>query len=86
MTSITDITPNSIKNVGSTVKLICKIFDPLQFNISWVKINKENYKKSVVLAIGNIILVNDSRLSTRQDIVFTKYYGINRYTLEVSIN
>jgi len=84
MTSITEITQNSVKNIGSTARLTCKIFDQLQFNISWVKINKENYNNSVVLAIGNIVLVNDSRLSIRQDIVFTKYYDINRYTLEVT--
>lgn len=84
MTTISGITRNYIEDVGNTVELTCTIFRPMAFNVSWVKVNEKNSNNSVVISNGNTVLIGDSRYSANQDIVFTKYFERNCYTLQVS--
>jgi len=81
-TDISDISEKTVYDMDATAQLICSVSHPKNFNISWMKVNVKN----VVLTYGNNTVINNSRFSLRQDIIATKLYNINAYTLLVFIN
>jgi len=83
LTVISDITPKSIKDIGSIVKLTCTVYNPLNFKISWLKVNEDDDMNFVVLSKGNKVFINDTRFSLTQDVVSTKYFNRKCYTLQV---
>lgn len=83
LTAISSITKPFIRDLGSTASITCTVFNPLKYNISWVKIHEPDDANPVILSIGNKVLINDSRFSLVQDIISTKHYDSNCYTLKV---
>lgn len=84
LTAISEITPKLIKTPGSTAYLTCTVFNPMKFNISWVMVDKESHSKTI-LSFGKTLLFKNPRFSLRQDIISTKHFDSNCYTLQVSI-
>lgn len=72
-----------IKIVGGLTKFTCVVLYPIDFGVSWIKVNKEDITESVVLTNGNRVIINDTRFSLRQDIVTTNQFDASCYTLLV---
>jgi len=83
ITNIYDVIEKSVNVVGGTEKLVCIVMYPFDLNISWVKIDKENISKPIVLTYGNEVVIDDSRFTLQKDIVVRKIFNGKCYTLTV---
>jgi len=54
----------------------------MDLNMSWVKVDKENTNKTIVLTYGNEVVIDDLRFSLQKDVV-TKPFKGSRLTLTV---
>ncbi|XP_060848085.1 lachesin-like [Rhopalosiphum padi] len=57
--------------------MACTALNSKDFNVLWIKVNKES-SESIALSSGNKLIVNDPRLSLRQDM------NSNRYILQIN--
>jgi hypothetical protein len=57
--------------------MACTALYSKDFNVLWIKVNKES-SESIAFSSGNKLIVNDPRLSLRQDM------NSNRYILQVT--
>jgi len=79
MTTITHISQNQIKDIGGTAELACTVSNPLNYYVLWMKLDSKKSKEPFLLSYGNILNINDSRLSITQDSIMDEM----RYTLQV---
>ncbi|XP_026816438.1 lachesin-like [Rhopalosiphum maidis] len=56
-------TQTAVKDIGGTIEMNCSVFNASRFPVAWLKFEKEDPTKTVVLSIGNNLIVRDSRFS-----------------------
>jgi len=76
---ISHITQQRITDIGDTTELTCTVLYASDFNILWIKVDKERSTEPVTFSSGSTLIIRDSRLSLRYDV------HSNSYSLQVSI-
>jgi len=76
---ISHITQQRITDIGDTTELTCTVLYASDFNILWIKVDKERSMEPVTFSSGSTLIIRDSRLSLRYDI------DSNSYSLQVPI-
>uniref|UniRef100_A0A2S2NVN3 Lachesin n=1 Tax=Schizaphis graminum TaxID=13262 RepID=A0A2S2NVN3_SCHGA len=76
--AIAHITQKLVKDIGETAEMACTALYSKDFNVLWVKVNRESLAESTALSSGNNLIVNDPRLSLKQDM------NSNRYILQIN--
>ncbi|XP_003241581.1 lachesin [Acyrthosiphon pisum] len=75
---ISHITQKRITDIGDTTELTCTVLYGSDFNILWIKVDKERSTEPVTFSSGSTLIIRDSRLSLRYDM------GSNSYSLQIS--
>jgi len=75
---ISHITQKQITDIGDTTELTCTVLYGSDFNILWIKVDKERSIDPVTFSSGSTLIIRDSRLSLRYDM------DSNSYSLQVS--
>ncbi|KAL5236967.1 hypothetical protein ACI65C_004377 [Semiaphis heraclei] len=75
---ISHITQQRITDIGDTTELTCTVLYASDFNILWIKVDKERSTEPVTFSSGSALIIRDSRLSLRYDI------DSNSYSLQIS--
>lgn len=74
---ISHITQKRITDIGGTTELTCTVLYGSDFNILWIKVDKERSTDPVTFSSGSTLIIRDSRLSLRYD------RDSNSYSLQV---
>lgn len=64
---ISHITQKRITDIGGTTELTCTVLYGSDFNILWIKVDKERSTDPVTFSSGSTLIIRDSRLSLRYD-------------------